>query len=98
MRASIKIIYECMEVKKIEMESTLDNLSRVRDTAKVNLYGLMAKSLRVNGKMVKRMVMVYGDLPKEIITKVSGSKIGRMAKDITFIKEGPNIMATSKIS
>jgi len=97
MKVNIKIIYEYMEVKKIEMEFILANFWRERDTEWVNLCGWMANNLRVIGKMVKRMAMASGNLQREIITKANGDKIGKMVKAITCIKVVPNITDILKI-
>ena len=45
----------------------------VKDMVKENGYGIMDKFTKVNGSWELKVVMVLGNHPKEILTKVNGS-------------------------
>jgi hypothetical protein len=61
-----------------------------------NLYGIMDKNSKGNGKMVKKMDLELGNLQRETITRANGKKTDSMAKATTFISRAPSIEAISK--
>lgn len=69
-----------MAVKKIQMEFLKDNMSKELERAMVNFNGIMDKSFKGNGKVVRKTVLVYGNLQKEITMKANGDLIDSMVK------------------
>ena len=69
-----------MAVKKIQMEFLEDNMSKELERAMVNFNGIMDKSFKGNGKVVRKTVLVYGNLQKEITMKANGDLIDSMVK------------------
>ena len=69
-----------MAVKKIQMDFLEDNMSKDLERAMVNFNGIMDKSFKGNGKVVRKTVLVYGNLQKEITMKANGDLIDSMVK------------------
>lgn len=69
-----------MAVKKIQMEFLEDNMSKELERAMVNFNGIMDKSFKGNGKVVRKTVLVFGNLQKEITMKANGDLIDSMVK------------------
>ena len=85
MKVSITRILKLKVMKKIGMESTLVNTTRVKGMAKVNLLGTMVRCLMESGSRVKRMDWEHGNLPKEITMREIGLTIGKVGMVIMFI-------------
>lgn len=58
----------------------------------------MGRHLRESGSMVRKMVLEYGNHPRETIMKVSGPKTGKTDKDTSIILGDRSIEESSKIS
>ena len=55
-------------------------MSKELERAMVNFNGIMDKSFKGNGKVVRKTVLVYGNLKKEITMKANGDLIDSMVK------------------
>ena len=55
-------------------------MSKELERAMVNFNGIMDKSFKGNGRVVRKTVLVYGNLQKEITMKVNGDLIDSMVK------------------
>lgn len=97
LKGHIEIIQRLADLKKIGMEFIQESLSKANAMEKESLYGIMGKLSKDNGETVKRMDLDCGDHLVEIITKVNGKIIGKMAKDSMFILVAQNIKASSRI-
>ena len=73
------------------MEFIGGNMLMEGDKGEVNFYGIMVRYFKVSGKMVRKMVLEFGNHLKEIIIKVIGSVIDKMEKDCIFISGDRNI-------
>lgn len=62
------------------MEFSEDNMSKELERAMVNFNGIMDKSFKGNGRVVRKTVLVYGNLQKEITMKANGDLIDSMVK------------------
>lgn len=71
-----------MVSKKTETGCTKVNTSKESDMDLANSNGTTVNISKVSGVMVKKTDMVYGNLQKEIITKVNGRIIDRMGRGI----------------
>ena len=61
-----------MDAKRMLMESIEVSLLMEFEKDMDLLNGIMEKSFKENGKMEQKMVLEYGDLPKEISIKEIG--------------------------
>lgn len=84
--------------KKIEMVCMWEIISMEKDMGKVDLLGIMAKLLRESGGTARKMDTEYGSLPKEITTKVNGSKTVKTGKVTTTTSAVQSTEDNSKIS
>ncbi len=48
------------------------DLEIIKDMDKENIFGKMAKHMKVNGKMVLKMVWVFGNQGEEIVILANG--------------------------
>lgn len=64
---------------------------------KASLLGIMGKSLKDSGEMVKRMVLVCGNHLREIRMKANGKITDKLEQVSTFTLEARSIMDNSKI-
>lgn len=70
----------------------------VREVEKDVLNGIMAKSLKENGRKERKMDLEFGSLLVVIFMKASGRTIGKTARDTMSIKVAQSIEALSKSS
>lgn len=70
---------------KLAIKDTIkENLVKMaKEMVKANLFGWMAKDIRVNGEVDWRMVQEYGNLVRVIAILVNGSKV--KFKDMEYI-------------
>lgn len=68
------------------MEFTKDSMSMEFEKAMVPLNGIMVKFSKDSGKMGRRMVMVFGNHPKETTIKATGNSTDSTVKVSTNIK------------
>lgn len=70
---------------KLAIKDTIkENLVKMaKEMAKANLFGWMAKDIRVNGEVDWRMAQEYGNLVRVIAILVNGSKV--KFKDMEYI-------------
>ena len=72
LKVFMKMVSKCQDAKGILMEFTLVSFSMVKDMVKENGFGIMDKYMKDNGSLERKMVMVFGNRPKEIHMKVNG--------------------------
>lgn len=72
LKVFMKMVSKCQDAKGILMEFTLVSFSMVKDMVKENGFGIMDKFTKDNGSLERKMVMVFGNRPKEIHMKVNG--------------------------
>lgn len=85
-RVNMKKISSSKVAKKILMEFTKGTLWMEKEKAMELFNGITEKDLRGTGKKVWKVVLVYGDLQKEIIMKVSGAIIDKRVRGCLSIK------------
>ena len=66
------------------------------DKVKGHLLGLTVSNIKESGRRVKSKVMVYGDLPKVITTKVHGRTVSNKVKVSTFMSVVQSIQDISR--
>lgn len=69
-----------------------------REVEKDDFNGIMAKSLKENGRKERKMDLEFGSLLVVIFMKASGRTIGKMVRDTMFIKVAQSTEALSKSS
>lgn len=62
-------------------------MNKAKEAVTVNLFGIMENLMKVNGDLVKKMVMEFGDPQKVTITKEVGKTIFKMERDVTIIRD-----------
>ena len=72
LKVFMKTVSKCQDAKEISMEFTLVSFSMVKDMVKENGFGIMDKFTKDNGSLEQKMVMVFGNHPKEIHMKANG--------------------------
>jgi hypothetical protein len=75
-----------MESIFIQMAKYMKGSGRIMSKrAKASTSGLQVRCIKVNGKTIKRMVLVYICMKTEIVMKANGRTIWNMAKVNIFI-------------
>ena len=96
-RDSFMWIRKSRAIRKIKLEGIMEDSKKEKDMAMVSFIGLMGKSLRENGKMVRNKVMVYGLLLREILMTASGIVTHKMGKVSSYMLGCRSTWATTRI-
>lgn len=72
MKGNGKTIKRNLAMKRYKVEYIMDSFRMIKETEKVNFFGIMANIIKANGKMGKNKEMDYGKQKREIVIQVSG--------------------------